>query len=246
MGDIFRIFFKDLVRIDPGDPNDPLSAITFNTSSFWGEGTAYVLGSGVKKWYDAICDPADEPEPILVEGDSMKTLAPKKKKDDPDELIYPPSAFASSRVMKPKAAYPKTKYTSADFWWDPDKSAVTGDSVLIYCLRLQSDSLIAKDDPTLQSKLGGGGTTHRGGQGTISEIYVQDILTSSGIGNMQALINVAFHESMHNKLKAGQEMHADKGLAADKNMPGDTLNDTNIRKMRAALEQVVIQDTRFL
>ena len=63
---------------------------------------------------------------------------------------------------------------------------------------------------------------------------------------MQALINVAFHESMHNKLKAGQEMHADKGLAADTNMPGDTLNDTNIRKMRSALEQVVIQDTRFL
>ena len=118
--------------------------------------------------------------------------------------------------------------------------------MLIYCLRLQSDSLIAKDDPTLKSKLGGGGTTHRGGQGTISEIYVQDVLTSNGIGNMQALINVAFHESMHNKLKAGQELHKDKGLAADKNMPGDTLNDTNIRKMRTALEQVVIQDTRFL
>ncbi|WP_165227520.1 hypothetical protein [Aquisphaera insulae] len=246
MGDIFRIYFKDLVRIDPGDPNDPLTAITFNTSSFWGEGTAYILGCGVKRWYDAICDPEREPEAVRPEGDSMKTLAPKAKKDDPDELIYPPSAFSSTKIMKPKAPYPKTRYTSSDFWWNPDRSAVTGDSVLIYCLRLQSDSLIAKDDKSLRSKLGGGGTTHAGANGTISEIYVQDVLTSNGIGNMQALINVAFHETMHNKLKIGQGLHADKGLAADRNMPDDTLNDTNIRKMRGALEQMVVQDTRFL
>ena len=47
--------------------------------------------------------------------------------------------------------------------------------------------------------------------------------------------------------KAGAAaMPAAQKLAADKNMPGDSLNDTNIRKMRGALEQVVIQDTRFL
>ena len=102
-----------------------------------------MLGSGVKKWYDAICDPADEPEPILVEGDSMKTLAPKKKRDDPDELIYPPSAFGGSRVMKPKAPYPKTRYTSSDFWWDLDESFGHG--------RLGADLLPFGSSPTASS-----------------------------------------------------------------------------------------------
>jgi len=248
MGDVFRIYLKDLTSTPPVDPNDPLGSIGPDSSRYWGEGTMFVLGLGLKKWYDAICDPADEPtvEGNPVAGDSMKALAPKAKPGDPDVLIYPPSAYKSAATKKPKAPYPKSPFTSSDFWWDVPASSVTGASVLLYCVRTPADSVVAKRDPAMVSKLGGTGTTHRTGTGTISEIYVQSALSTGGIGDMQMLINVAFHETMHNKLKAGNEMHADKGLAADTNWPGDTLNETNIRRMRAALEAVIVQDTRYL
>ena len=78
------------------------------------------------------------------------------------------------------------------------------------------------------------------------EVYVESLLRGGTIGNMQTMINLAFHEAMHNKLQAGKELHNDGGLAADRNWPEDTLNDTNIRKMRAALATSVIQDTQYL
>lgn len=248
MGDVFRIYLKDLTSTPPVDPNDPLGSIGPDSSRYWGEGTMFVLGLGLRKWYDAVCNPTIEPpyEGNPVAGESMKTLAPKAKKDDPDVLIYPPSAYRSTATMKPKAPYPKSPYTSSDFSWNPPKSAVSGTSVLIYCLRTQADSLIAKRDPAMASKLGGTGATHFNGSGTISEVYVQTAVAAGGIGNMQTLINVTFHETMHNKLRAGNELHQDGGLAADSNWPGDALNETNIRRMRAALQTVIIQDTQYL
>ena len=132
-------------------------------------------------------------------------------------------------------------YTSnKDYSYD-----VTGDSILIYFLRTSAESLIVKREPGFTG-LGGGGTTRRIGSGTISEVYVESLLRGGTIGNMQTMINLAFHEAMHNKLQAGKELHNDGGLAADRNWPEDTLNDTNIRKMRAALATSVIQDTQYL
>jgi hypothetical protein len=247
MGDVFRIYLKDLTTTRAVDLNDPL-ALAPDSSRYWGEGTMYVLGEGLKKWYDAICNPAHEPveDGNPVEGDSMKIPAHKKKATDPDVLIYPPSAFRSKGTMKPKVPYPKAPYTSSDFSWNPSAASVTGSAVLIYCLRTPGDSLIVKREPGMASKLGVGGTTRFNGSGTISEIYVESVLLGGGIGNMQALINVAFHETMHNKLRAGNELHTDKGLGAGQNWATDTLNETNIRRMRAALASPVIQDTQYL
>jgi hypothetical protein len=245
----FRIYLKDLVSTRPVNPNDPLAGAMPDSSSYWGEGTMYVLGLGLKRWYDAICNPTVEPGGTAdlhsVHGDSLKNLAPKAKPTDPDVLVDP-GTYQSARVMKPKKPYPATRYTESDFWWDRPASDVTGDAVLIYFLRTSSDSLIVKREAGMAGSLGGGGTTRRIGTGTVSEVYVESLLQGGTIGNMQTLINLAFHESMHNKLQAGKELHADGGLAADMNWPGDTLNVTNIRKMRAALETPVIQDTQYL
>ena len=247
MDTVFRIFLKDLTTTPPVNPNDPLAGAMPDSSRYWGEGTRYVLGLGLKKWYDALCNPAAEPpeEGDPVAGDSMKTVI-RGKGGAADVVDYPRSAYQSPRTMKPKAPYPKTPYTSADFWWDPTAANVTGTSLLLYCVRTPADSVVVKRDPAMVSKLGGTGTTHRTGRGTISELYVERMLTGGTIGQMQGLINVAFHETMHNKLTAGNEMHAQKGLAADTNFPGDTLTDANIRAMRAALDKPVIQDTQFL
>ena len=245
---VFRIFLKNLASTKWVNPNDPLAGAMPDSSSYWGEGTRYIIGVGLKEWFDAVCNPAAEPTSDLdsVGGDSLHSRLPKKKKSDPEVLGNKPSVYKSPGVMKPKAAYPKTRYTESDFWWDPPASDVTGDSILIYFLRTPNDSLILKREPALAGQLGGGGTTRRIAAGTISEVYVESLLQGGTPGNMQSLINVAFHEAMHNKLQAGKELHNDGGLAADQNWPEDTLNDTNIRKMRAALETPVIQDTQYL
>jgi hypothetical protein len=207
----------------------------------------YVIGLGLKEWFDAVCNPAVEPTSDLdtIEGDSLHSRLPRARASDPEVFGNKPSVYGSTRVMQPRRAYPATRYTESDFWWDPPASDVTGDSVLIYFLRTSAESLVARREPGF-SQLGGGGTTRRSGPGTISEVYVESLLQGGTIGNMQALINVAFHEAMHNKLRAGQNMHTDGGLAAETNRPGDTLNDTNIRRMRAALETPVVQDTQYL
>jgi hypothetical protein len=248
VANVFRIFLKNLASTRWVNPNDPLAGGTPDSSSYWGEGTRYVIGLGVKEWFDALCNPAVEPTSSLdtVEGDSLHSLLPKKKKSDPDVFGNKPSVFRSPGVMKPKAKYPATRYTESDFWWDPAAADVTGDSILIYFLRTSADSLIVKREPGLVGHLGGSGTTRRIGAGTISEVYVESLLQGGTVGSMQTLSNVAFHEAMHNKLQASNELHKDGGLAADRNWPEDTLNDTNIRKMRAALETPVIQDTRYL
>ncbi|MFO0851904.1 MAG: hypothetical protein U0871_25560 [Gemmataceae bacterium] len=244
----FRIYLKDLVSTRPVNPGDPLAGVMPDSSSYWGEGTMYVLGLGIKEWYDAICNPAVEPTSDLdsVGGDSLHSRLPRAKASDPEVIGNKPSVYGSTRVMAPRRAYPATRYTESDFWWDRPASDVTGDSVLIYFLRTSADSLIVRREAGMAGSLGGGGTTRRIGSGTISEVYVESLLRGGTIGNMQTLINVAFHESMHNKLQAGQELHRDGGLAADQNWPEDTLNDANIRKMRAALETPVIQDTQYL
>ncbi len=242
---VYRIFLKNLVSTRPVDPKDPLAGLGPNSNSYWGEGEMYIIGSGLKEWFDAVCNPAAEPANVLdsVQGDSLFSRLPKKKPSDPDVFGNKPSVYRGPAVMKQK--YPSTPYTESDFWWDPTATDVTGDSVLIYFLRTKSESLIVKRDKSFTG-LGGGGTTQWTGAGTISEVYVESLLQGGTIGNMQGLINLAFHEAMHNKLHAGQGMHADGGLAAAKNWPEDTLNETNIRKMRAALTTPVIQDTQFL
>ncbi len=241
----FRIYLKNLVSTRPVDPGDPLAGTMPNSNSYWGEGEMYIIGSGLKEWFDAVCSPAAEPANILdsVQGDSLYSRLPKKNPSDPDVFGNKPSVYGSAAVMK--KPYPATRYTESDFWWDPPAAAVTGDAVLIYFLRTPAESLVVKREPAFTG-LGGGGTTRRIGAGTISEVYVESVLKGGTIGNMQALINVAFHEAMHNKLQAGQEMHNDGGLAAATNWPEDTLNETNIRKMRPALEKAVIQDTQYL
>ncbi len=245
MPNVFRIYLKNLVSTRPVDPRDPLAGTMPSSNSYWGEGEMYIIGSGLKEWFDAVCSPAAEPVNILdsVQGDSLYSRLPKKKPSDPDVFGNKPSVYGSQAVMK--KPYPATSYTESDFWWDPPAVSVTGDAVLIYFLRSQTESLVVKREPGFKG-LGGGGTTRRIGAGTISEVYVESVLKGGTIGNMQALINVAFHEAMHNKLQAGQEMHNDGGLAAATNWPEDTLNETNIRKMRAALEKAVIQDTQYL
>jgi hypothetical protein len=207
----------------------------------------YVIGLGLKEWFDAVCNPAVEPTSDLdtIEGDSLHSRLPGTRAGDPDVFGNKPSVYRSPRVMQPRRAYPATRYTESDFWWDPPASDVTGDAVLIYFLRTSAESLVVRREPGF-SPLGGGGTTRRTGAGTISEVYVESLLRGGTVGNMQTLINVAFHEAMHNKLLAGQNMHNDGGLAADTNWPEDTLNETNIRRMRAALETAVIQDTQYL
>jgi hypothetical protein len=247
VANVFRIYLKNLASTRPVDPNDPLAGALPDSSSYWGEGTRYVIGLGLKEWFDAVCNPAAEPTSDLdtVGGDSLHSRLPKAKASDPDVFGNKPSVYRSSLVTKPRRAYPATRYTESDFWWDPPAADVTGDSVLIYFLRTSAESLIVKREPSV-SQLGGGGTTRKSGPGTISEVYVESLLRGGTVGNMQTLINVAFHEAMHNKLQVGQDLHNDGGLAADTNWPEDTLNDTNIRKMRAALETPVIQDTQYL
>ncbi|MCP5197426.1 MAG: hypothetical protein H6974_11685 [Gammaproteobacteria bacterium] len=247
MANVFRIYLKNLASTRPINPNDPLAGTLPDSSSYWGEGTRYVIGLGLKEWFDAVCNPTVEPTSDLdtVQGDSLHSLLPKAKPSDPDVFGNKPSVYRAPQVMSPQTAYPATRYTESDFWWDPPASDVTGDSVLIYFLRTSAESLIVKREPGFTG-LGGGGTTRRIGTGTISEVYVESILQSGTIGNLQALINVAFHEAMHNKLRAGNELHSDGGLAAATNRPEDTLNRVNIRKMRAALEIPVIQDAQYL
>lgn len=247
MADIFRIYLKNLASTKWVDPRDPLAGTGPDSSSYWGEGAMFIIGLGLKEWFDAVCNPAAEPTSDLdtVQGDSLLSRLPKKKASDPDVFGNKPSVYRSPGVMKPKQKYPATRYTESDFWWDPPASAVTGDSILIYFLRTSAESLIVKREPGFTG-LGGAGATRWTGAGTISEVYVESLLRGGTVGNMQTLINLAFHEAMHNKLQVGQALHSDGGLAADRNWPEDTLNETNIRKMRAALETPVVQDTQYL
>jgi hypothetical protein len=244
---VFRIYLKNLASTRWVNPNDPLASAMPDSSSYWGEGTRFVLGLGLKEWFDAVCNPAAEPTSDLdtVQGDSLHSRLPKKNASDPDVFGNKPSVYRSPGVMKPKQKYPATSYTESDFWWDPPAASVNGDSILIYFLRTSTESLIVKREPGFTG-LGGAGTTRRIASGTISEVYVESILRGGTVGNMQTLINLAFHEAMHNKLQAGNDLHNDGGLAADTNWPEDTLNETNIRKMRAALETPVVQDTQYL
>ncbi|HVK16960.1 MAG TPA: hypothetical protein VM533_08420 [Fimbriiglobus sp.] len=247
MSNVFRIYLKNLASTRPVNPNDPLAGALPDSSSYWGEGTMYVIGLGLKEWFDAVCNPAIEPTADLdtIEGDSLHSRLPRARAGDPEVFGNKPSVYSSRRVMQPRRTYPATRYTESDFWWDRPASDVTGDAVLIYFLRTSAESLIVRREPGF-SQLGGGGTTRSNGSGTISEVYVESLLRGGTVGNMQTLINVAFHEAMHNKLQAGQNLHNDGGLAADRNWPEDTLNETNIRRMRAALATPVIQDTQYL
>jgi hypothetical protein len=98
----------------------------------------------------------------------------------------------------------------------------------------------------LRSGSGHSGATQLTPEGMLSEIHVWENENGTDARLGKLIGNLAFHEAMHNKLQAGNELHKDGGLAADKNWPEDTLNDTNIRKMRGALETTVIQDTQYL
>lgn len=240
MGDTFRIYLKDLATSSEGD-------------TYWGEGTRYLLGCGLKALYDTICDPpaglltdlhsaAGDPVPMggAAQLSHARMVAPRT------------SVFETLDLVPPQPPYPSTPFKRSDYWWNPAKASVSGTAVLIYCLRKRGDSLIARRTKGTDAKLGLGGSTHRTGAGAISEIYVEDILSTSG-NSMQALIKLAFHESMHNKLevmvppgRTPPDMHRDAGLAAAVVAPDATLNETNVRRMRAALARPVPQDTRYL
>jgi len=80
----FRIYLKDLVSTRPVNPNDPLAGAMPDSSSYWGEGTMYVLGLGLKRWYDAVCNPtANTPPPRPAVPVVLEPAAPPFNDETP-------------------------------------------------------------------------------------------------------------------------------------------------------------------
>src|SRR5262245_62947328 len=131
-----------------------------NNPGAWGEGTAYVVGTYLKEFFDQVC---------------TSPLAP---------------------------------FSDSDFWWDSSASDVRANEVLIYFLDSKADSLVQQVSPSVT--LGPGGTTLIRTSGNLSEVYVRESIAAMGGGAdlARGLAVLAFHESMHNKLKVGGTLHS--------------------------------------
>ena len=109
---------KNLASTRWVNPNDPLAGALPDSSSYWGEGTRYVIGLGLKEWSDAVCNPAAEPTSSLDTVGGARSIP-----DCPGRAPATPKCSATSRrcidagVMAPRRAYPATVYTESDFWW---------------------------------------------------------------------------------------------------------------------------------
>jgi hypothetical protein len=95
---------------------------------------------------------------------------------------------------------------------------------------------VAKHAPNLSDPVdlsADGNTAYGAGA---SEVYVK-------YTDAVYLAKLAFHELMHNRLKQGNALHKQEGLAAKKIGPTTQLNDLNIKTMSAVLRNPITQWT---
>ena len=110
--------------------------------------------------------------------------------------------------------------------------------VLIYLLKSKAQSRIKKVAPSMDLGKTSKGNTLISSQGNISEIYTSELSD----WKMSDIVNLAFHELMHNKLQVGDDLHTDYGFGlAAGDVTGRTLNERNIEDMAKALATKVPQ-----
>lgn len=113
--------------------------------------------------------------------------------------------------------------------------------VVIYFLLDPSQSIARRLGVAAPQAINAGGFTATTAKGTVCEVYVE--------GNMPArrLANIAFHETMHNKLDVGGgwrgDIHRGDGLAVKPTDEWSRLTDGNIRLMAGSLFRNVRQYT---
>lgn len=100
-----------------------------------------------------------------------------------------------------------TKFSSVDYTYEPDASAVTSDDLVCYVLPRQRASLILRKYPTLTLGQGGSTIWSPNDNAVISEVYLD---SSQGDADRARLMaNLIFHEWLHNRLDAGPHIYQD-------------------------------------
>jgi hypothetical protein len=90
-----------------------------------------------------------------------------------------------------------TKYSSADFTWEPQSSSVEDYEMVLYVLESANQSIVAA---YTSQPLGATGSTFPTNDGVIAEIYLDAMQGNPDLARYIA--NAAYHELLHNKLDA--------------------------------------------
>jgi len=144
---------------------------------------------------------------------------------------------------------PNTTFSDSDFFWNSSPGSIQSNEVLIYFVNTKGDSLITQVWPG--SQLGVSGTTKwNTSSGCISEIYVSECISQMGDCDVAlGLALMAFHESMHNKVRMGDSLHNQSGVSLGRRVIsfcGQALSAGDIALMAPALDRDTAQYTSFL
>lgn len=154
-----------------------------------------------------------------------------------------PSFFTElEKLFLEVCGHPASAFGDASvYWWTDRPVHHLANEPIVWLVASKDDSLILEVYKK-KVKSSSAGATFPGGQGTISEIYL-DHKANQGSGNQAKM---AFHELMHNKLLLGDELHGKTfGLGRElldlSSAFSASLTADDIRLMAPALEKPIPQ-----